>query len=354
MTFHDLGLLSVASVALKPIEVTDFLRSILSFFFLSKWLNKSPALKKLLKHSLRFPMRHEVSRKFLRNLAARHLLPLLIWRWLPVEHAFTVHLSRDHSFVYESSHDDLIGRFLFWGGFQHWEGTEMKIFYEIAQMSRGVLDIGANTGVYSLIACAANDDSRVTAFEPVPSIFEYLVRNLRLNGWEVRCEARCEAVSNYCGFSTFTVPTDTLVPTGARLAPNGASDVNGVTIMVRVTTADDACKDKGPIDLVKIDVEGFEDKVLEGMRGIFETSRPFLILEVVHAAYSKSAQEYLIDMGYEFLGIGKGLLLPVRSLEPDSRYRNILCVARGKRELLARLQNDHRISILPFDTPICL
>ena len=44
-----------------------------------------------------------------------------------------------------TSYDDLIGRFLFWGGFQYWEAAEMLVFYEIAQTSRWVLDIGANT-----------------------------------------------------------------------------------------------------------------------------------------------------------------------------------------------------------------
>ncbi|MGB6063297.1 MAG: FkbM family methyltransferase [Desulfomonilaceae bacterium] len=222
----------------------------------------------------------------------------------------------------------------------------MKIFYEIAKTSKWILDIGANTGIYSLIACAANGSSRVIAFEPVPSIFEYLVCNLRLNGWEVRCDARCEAVSNYCGSSPFTVPAGTPVPTGGRLASNGTNSIDGASITVRVTTADDACIGKGPIDLVKMDVEGFEDKVLEGMRSIFKFSRPFLVLEVVHAAYSKSVQEYLAEMGYEFLGIGKGILLPLRSLEPDSPYRNVLCVARDKEQLFSRLSDIHRISFL--------
>ena len=290
-------------------------------------------------------MEYEVSRKLLRSLAAKRLLPLSVWRWLPVEHTFVVQLSPHHSFIYESSYYDLIGRFLFWSGLETWEGTEMQVFYEIAQMSRGVLDIGANTGIYSLIACASNLNCFVIAFEPVPVVFDRLVRNLRLNAWESRCDARCEAVSNFCGFSEFTVPLDTLIPTGSRLAPGDTNAIDGDTITVRVTTADQVCIGKGPIDLVKIDVEGFEDKVLEGMRGIFDVSRPFLIVEVVHAAYSKPVQEYLTEMGYEFLGIGKGLLLPLRSLEPDSRYRNVLCVARDKPEIFSRLKNNHRISI---------
>ena len=106
-------------------------------------------------------MKSRLIRKVLRDFAARGILPLFVWRWLPIEHKFAVHISPSHSFVYESSYDDLIGRFLFWGGFQYWEAAEMLVFYEIAQTSRWVLDIGANTGAYSLIACASNPDSRV-------------------------------------------------------------------------------------------------------------------------------------------------------------------------------------------------
>lgn len=330
------------------IEVTDLRGSILSGFLLSKWLSKLPALKSLLKYILRVPMKYAVSRKLLRSLAARHLLPLFAWRWLPVEHVFTVQLSPVHSFIYEGSYDDLIGRFLFWGGLEHWEGTEIRVFYEIARMSRGVLDIGANTGAYSLIACASNLNSYVTAFEPVPVVFDQLMRNLRLNEWESRCDARCEAVSNYCGSSEFTVPSSTLIPTGSRLAPGGANNIDGNTITVRVTTADQVCLGKGPIDLVKIDVEGFEDKVLEGMHGILKEFRPFLIVEVVHAAYCKLVQDFLVRLGYKFFGLGTTRLVQISTLAPDPTedYRNVLCVARPESKFFTRLEKNRQISRL--------
>ena len=172
------------------------------------------------------------------------------------------------------------------------------------------------------------------------------MRNLRLNAWESRCDPRCEAVSNYCGSSEFTVPSSTLLPTASRLTPKGTDGISGATIVVTVTTADDACMGRGPVDLVKVDVEGFEDEVLLGIRGILEAYRPFLIVEVVHAPYSKLVQEYIIGLGYKFWGIDRAVLVPIRTLAPDPRYTNVLCASRDTSKLFSCLENNYGISTL--------
>ena len=85
------------------------------------------------------------------------------------------------------------------------------------------------------------------------------------------------------------------------------------------------------------------------MRGILKEFHPFLIVEVVHAAYCKSIQDYLVSLGYEFFGVSDTLLIPISTLSPHpaEEYRNVLCVARCKAKLFTRLGKNQQMSILP-------
>ena len=65
---------------------------------------------------------------------------------------------------YDLGPDDCIGNILYWGGLRRFEPATLPIFIRFARSSRGVLDVGANVGIYSLLACAANCDSAVTAW----------------------------------------------------------------------------------------------------------------------------------------------------------------------------------------------
>ncbi len=133
------------------------------------------------------------------------VIPKSIWKWLPVGITFSVRLPDGSTFFYVGSEGDHIARRLFWGGLTHFDPM-WTVFYGIAQRSDVILDIGANTGAYTLVACAANSNCKVIAFEPVPRVFERLHQNLETNKLENRVEARQEAVSNFEGSAQLAVP----------------------------------------------------------------------------------------------------------------------------------------------------
>lgn len=62
-----------------------------------------------------------------------------------------------------------------------WEATSLRVFSEIAQTSRMVLDVGAFIGIYTLVA-AADSSANVIAFEPNQKILPSLRRNINENG----------------------------------------------------------------------------------------------------------------------------------------------------------------------------
>jgi methylase of polypeptide subunit release factors len=100
---------------------------------------------------------------------------------------------------YELGPQDSVGNLLLWCGPRHFEPATPPLFHKLARKARVILDIGANTGFCSLVACAANPDCRVLAWEPVPHLCAKLRANIELNKFTARCERRQVALSDHNG-----------------------------------------------------------------------------------------------------------------------------------------------------------
>jgi FkbM family methyltransferase len=201
------------------------------------------------------------------------------------------------SFVYKADPDDRLARDLVWTGFGRWESTTVPIVYQFAQHSRGFLDIGAYTGIYTLLACASNSALEVAAFEPQPDVFRMLEANVRANpGFSHRVTLVPKAVSDKPGDALLSVPHD---PTAASIVPGR----EGTSRLVRTVRGDDAVPPGLEVDLIKIDVEGHELAVLSGLERTLET-HPVLIVECLSGAFSP-VRDVLRRSGYrvfEYLG----------------------------------------------------
>ena len=79
---------------------------------------------------------------------------------------------QDTSFKLVSDCDDSIVDWLYYDANAYSEIKEMMLFGKIAERSKFILDIGANTGVYSVFAAVKNRSCRIWAFEPYQSNFE--------------------------------------------------------------------------------------------------------------------------------------------------------------------------------------
>lgn len=266
------------------------------------------------------------ARRALAACTQRALLPPTIWKRLPVSIRFQVRLHSGNSFWYSSTSKDAIGRALYWRGIEGYEPETLRVFARLARGARFVLDIGANTGVYALLACAVNPAVQVIAFEPVARIRARLLENVRLNGWEHRIEVREEVVTDYTGVAKLHIPAGEL-PTSSSLDLEGFRGVAGALVDVPSTTVDDAVRNSSLVDLVKIDVEGFEDRVLQGMRVTLERCRPEVIVEMNPDGPYTRAQAILREYEYVYFHLtGRGVI-PKELISPDNRekYRNYLC-----------------------------
>lgn len=286
--------------------------------------------KQHVRRLLELAMRQAPLRESVRVLAQAGIVPPGLWKRLPVETDFRVSLPGDSSFMYNAVAGDAIGRALFWQGIHNWESETLGIFYYLARDARLVIDVGANTGGYTLLACASNPHLRVIAFEPVPRVFYRLQANINLNNWQDRCDLHCKAVSDVEGKIEFHIPFSE-VPTSASLHTKGFHSIGGELREIEVTTLDAVMLEENLVDLVKIDVEGFEDKVIRGMRTILELSRPTLIFECNPGGPVEQIESVLQDFGYRLFHLHAEGAVPVQKLVPDQegKHRNFLATVRS-------------------------
>ena len=159
-------------------------------------------------------------------------------------------------FTYRSTPNDAIGRSLYWRGLEGYEPETVGPFLEFARRARVVLDVGANAGLFALLAAAVNPMSQVFAFEPLPRLCDAVRANVHLNGWPNRVHVLAEAVTDRVGTAPFHVPRAD-APTSASLNEGGFRGLDGDIISVPTTRLDATLGSDMPVDLVKVDVEGF-------------------------------------------------------------------------------------------------
>lgn len=176
----------------------------------------------------------------------------------------------------------------------------------MAELQPGDLlwDIGANIGLYTRIfAEKTGETGRVYAFEPVPSLYGELCLRTREFPW-VKNEQI--ALSDFDGASRIVKgKTDRL---GHLESFTGEADAND-SFDVRVMRADSYVEaSKATPNLIKIDVEGFEEEVLSGMDRLLAAPQLRSVFLEVHFAILESRGRSEAPVRIEKLLNSKGLI----------------------------------------------
>jgi len=141
------------------------------------------------------------------------------------------------------------------------EYADMAYLLHVIGSADCFVDIGANVGSYTVLACAARGAAGY-CFEPVPATFARLMDNIRINDLANRVVALNIGLSDRPGTLRFSTDEDCM----NHVVADGG-------VAVRVERLDDVLKDASPA-LMKIDVEGFEAQVLAGAEAVL--GRPSL------------------------------------------------------------------------------
>jgi FkbM family methyltransferase len=136
------------------------------------------------------------------------------------------------------------------------EFADMAYVLHVVEPDELFVDVGANVGSYTVLACAARG-ARGICVEPLPSTFARLLNNLRVNDLSSRVEALNIGLADREGELRFSTSENAMNHVLAQ------GEEAGDALRVPVRRLDDVLGGRAPA-MMKIDVEGFETAVLAG------------------------------------------------------------------------------------------
>ena len=179
------------------------------------------------------------------------------------------------------------------------------------------LDAGAQTGFYTcLMASLVGETGTVYAFEPMPESYQLLLKNVAENEFGSRVRPYQLACSN--------TASPLVASRVGRMYVAGAVD-GCPRVSMAAARVDDVVKDE--VDFIKLDVEGHEPAVIDGMRHVIARSHPIIVSECneywLQSCSKTSSREY-IDLlnacGYDVFELSN----LSSALTPDSpRLRDV-------------------------------
>jgi len=180
-----------------------------------------------------------------------------------------------------NTHDRGIATWIILGG--TWENFVDDVLCALAAPGQTFVDVGANLGYYTIkVGNLVGPNGRVFSFEPNPELFPFLAENISINGFAGRISAHRLAAGAVTGHSTLHF-TYSNMGGGHVDLPDGRSAAGGVT--VGITPLDDMLPPDCTVDLIKIDAEGFEPLIFQGMEGILGRSPGAAIVTEVSIAH---------------------------------------------------------------------
>lgn len=196
---------------------------------------------------------------------------------------------------YYSNFDDSLNK-LARINFETWEYYSRQVFFKLSKSADLILDIGAYSGIYSLIGASASPTSRIFAFEPNPTMRGVLHKNVELNGFSNRIAVEEFALSDTRGSSNLTVGTDSSM---AMLHPKSSSGEHPVhsDIAVKMARLDDYNFVANSM-LMKVDIEGSEIAFLHGALKTITSLKPTILMEALTDIELKLQSNFLTKLGY--------------------------------------------------------
>lgn len=277
----------------------------------------------------------------------QHILPQVLLRSWPFPHgagriidrffsrlAFEpkiVSVRTTDGFVMNILPNELIGRHIYLTG--EFDRSTVKILLELARPGDVLLDIGANVGYVSGCFLKNVPRSKIIAVEPQPQIVDLLQSNLKPFG-EERYKLFPVGLSDTDGSGWMEICD----------LNRGASKVvdkpNRSTVEIALWSAKRlfASLSGNKIDLIKLDVEGHEERVLTACQPELDRLRPravFFESRGQSAAPGGSIGNIFRSMGYQVLGVKKRLtnyeFVPISSTR-DCVYNDYLAVREARQK----------------------
>jgi FkbM family methyltransferase len=165
---------------------------------------------------------------------------------------------------------------------QVYEANVSTELHKILAPGMVCVDIGANIGFFTMLcASRVGGTGKVIAFEPNPENVELIHRSIDANGFR-HVTVHQVAVADredefHLDWHVNTMHSNTAVQ--AASSPTSMRTDSGEAVKVRSVVIDHVLENESRVDVVKIDVDGWEARVLRGMATLVERHRPVLFTE---------------------------------------------------------------------------
>jgi FkbM family methyltransferase len=205
-----------------------------------------------------------------------------------------------------------------------WEHRITAAWLALLQPTDTVFDIGANNGYYGALAAQKTDkkQSKVVLFEANPNMISYIRKTLAANWLNEQSVIENVAVADKPGTLTLSILKDYIGSSSIHSNDHVASYMGNKMYMetaqevtVKAIAIDEYCKEKGikAVDMMIMDIEGYEDKAYVGMRKTIAASpRATLFIEFTQGSYEDPVGFYnqmLADFGYVYTLNDEGYII---------------------------------------------
>ena len=185
--------------------------------------------------------------------------------------------------------------------FGQYEPQETRVMDCLAQDARSILDVGANIGYYAVRFAKKFPQTKVYAFEPLPTSYAYLQRNVAANGVGERVTCFNYGLSETSGTVDFFI-----APAGGTNASlRNVAEAQDARRVVGLTLTMDQWIQNHAVqpDFIKCDVEGAELLVLRGATQTLLQHKPIVFAELLRK-WSKPFGYHPNDVLQLFAGLG--------------------------------------------------
>jgi FkbM family methyltransferase len=192
---------------------------------------------------------------------------------------------------------DFLGHGLYFG-YDNEEARSYEQLLRLVKPGYTCVDVGANIGYLSMMMAAREKGVTVIGFEPDPVNFQRASENLSMN--------RLDSVKiHHLGLGDEKSEAIMEVRASYNLGGNRIGKEGTQGEKVSITTMDLFFEDSPPkINLIKIDVEGYEMKVLLGAEKLLKRDHPVLFVEIndgnlgYHGNSASQLITFLVNLGY--------------------------------------------------------
>jgi FkbM family methyltransferase len=231
--------------------------------------------------------------------------------------------------MYSKADDNIVNNLYFTK--KYTEEKELIFFSELAKHSKVIFDIGANTGLYSIVSGLANENSTIYSFEPYRINFQRLNKNIQINNI-INVKTIQKALGNSNQMIQFAVPTtdricDTLSADIEFTNKFYRKWINYKNEDVEQITLDsfNYSNDIKKIDLIKIDVENYEINLLIGAIETLKSNSPNILIEIfVDSSKIAFFDKNILPLGYNIYLIMNEGILRIDQLEENKDCGNFL------------------------------